>query len=518
MNKYGIHLPNGGSDWLDALLRLGVSHYTLLHTESWAVPRLREASPDGVILVRFYLPRWSERNPRDWAAECERLAQPTLGLGAHYTPANEQNLPEEGGGWSADWYKRIAEWNDRWREEFQRRTGVSADRLHWPAFAYGHSDDQNDYGYVGYEICRPAVERYGVIDVHPYWFQPEQRRNRYYGHRFILVHQLFPAKPIFCSEAGNFAVVRPSTPDEIIDWFESLYEFPYVLGGTPFIFRDPTGTHQQNDWGRSPEIERRVAAQPKRGVVFRWPEGKRVLYRKDVQPKALVVIDGVTVYDVRERYPETGIPTDQDADGKYDRRDPTTIENLIVHNSVTQEARSLDEALRLADAIHRFHTGPNRRWPAIGYHFLAFPGGILWVNDLKVVSYHTAGQNAKGVGLCLLGNFENRSLPDWVIPVIRAAKRLVEAFAKHPVALYGHKEIAPASTAWCPSRRWQEWKVMLEKLVVERVSGDKEKVIDALNGVWYYLGAATVSLDSAKEALNKARAEIVELKQALGLE
>jgi hypothetical protein len=515
VNKYGIHLPNGGNDWLADVLRLGVSHYTLLHTESWAVSRLREASPDGVILVRFYLPNWSARNPRDWAAECERLAQPTLGLGVHYTPANEQNLPSEGGGWTADCYQRIADWNDQWREEFQRRTGVGADRLHWPAFAYGHSDDQNDSGYVGFELCRPAVERYGVIDVHPYWFAAEQRRDRYYGHRFVLVHQLFPAKPIFCSEAGNFAVERPSTPDEIIDWFESLYEFPYVIGGTPFIFRDPTQAHQVNDWGRNREIERRVVVQPKRSVIFRWPESKPVAVRSDVQPKALQVIDGITVYDVRERYPETGIATDEDADGRYDRRDPTTIENLIVHNSETGEAHSLDEALRLADSIYTFHTGPERRWPAIAYHFLAFPFGLLWTNGLDVVSYHTAGQNARGVGICLLGNFENSPLPGWVPPALRAARRIVEQAAKHPVALYGHKEIAPASTEWCPTRRWSEWKRGIE---MNTVSGDKAKVIDALNGIWHFLNQADAALGAARSDIQEVRKKIVELKVALGLQ
>ncbi|MFH0902261.1 MAG: hypothetical protein V2A73_16645, partial [Pseudomonadota bacterium] len=186
-------------------------------------------------------------------------------LGCHVTPANEQNLETEGGGWTAEWYTRINWWNLEWAAEFMAQTGCPKERLHWPAVAYGHSDDQNDLGYIGLDICRESIEAYGVLNSHPYWFAADQVLDRFRGHRFELLHDLFPDKPIFCAESGGMNVLRATAPAEIIQWFESLYAYDYVLAGTPFIAQDPTGQHSINDWSRRPEILQLVTAHPKTG-------------------------------------------------------------------------------------------------------------------------------------------------------------------------------------------------------------------------------------------------------------
>ena len=285
-NKWGIHAANSpnahNSGDYEAMLALGVSHYTVLHHEAKWCRAMRQASPDGIIQVRFYLSRWRDWQPREWANKCawEYLEQrecPLTGvrfnlaeLAVHVRPANEMNLAEESGGSSYQDYQDINRWLLEWLAEFVKLTGIPVERTHFPAFAYGHSDDQDDFGYIGEDLCREAITAYGIFDKHPYWFQPTEVTADWRGHRFKQSHDRFKSwglnKKIFCAELGNFDVTRTSTPDEIIQWFESIYQFDYVLGGTPFIFRDPTGAHPVNDWGRNREIERRVKAHPKREV------------------------------------------------------------------------------------------------------------------------------------------------------------------------------------------------------------------------------------------------------------
>jgi hypothetical protein len=300
-NQAGIHVPNGTIPAEDkrAYVEMGGSHFVFLHEQTADALAMRRASPDGTILCRFYLPRWPDRDPRDWARECARWYQmavrdPATGeqfslqsIRAAVTPANEQNLGEEGGGWSREWYKRINDWNLAWHDEFTRATGIDRALTHWPALATGHSDDQDDLGYVGYEICRPSIEAYGVLDVHTYWdagtvldlctpsgeWKRRDRNAELYGTRigggwrFQLAHERFSHKPIFISECGQFDVTRHDAAAEFVAWFASLRHSPYITGATPFIFRDPTGAHSHNDWGRNREIEKAVRAAIQNGAI-----------------------------------------------------------------------------------------------------------------------------------------------------------------------------------------------------------------------------------------------------------
>lgn len=286
-NKWGVHLPNGAIR-NDECFRLGVSNATLLHMQLNYLPRCLKAF-DGTILVRFYLERWLSKNPILWAHECAEIWRSNALLRdtarIHFTPANEMNLAGEAyGNWSsaelqakcetAEHYGAINNWCLQWLQEFVRLTGCSASRLHWPAVAYGHNDDDDaaGKGFVGLELCRDSINAYGVLDCHPYWFTEGEIELEYRGHRFERLHKLFPAKPIFCSEAGNFNATSPTTPREIVHWFESLYQFPYVIGGTPFIWEDPTKAHWQNDWSKNPAIARAVKTASKAEAEAWEPE------------------------------------------------------------------------------------------------------------------------------------------------------------------------------------------------------------------------------------------------------
>jgi len=269
MNKGGIYYPNGEVSKADQkiMLDLGLSNITFLHDQRYIAKSWRERYSDGIINCRFYLPNWRAQGPKAWAQECARIyllqenGVSLKSLGVHVTPANEMNLAGEGGGWSKQDYIDINYWLCLWYDEFVAHTGIASDKTHFPAWAYGHSDDQDDYGYIGDEICRPAIEKYGNYNSHPY-FSAGLVREKWHGHRFQITHERYPDKPIFCDESGyiseDYDITNPNAPNEIADHILSLYDFEYVTGVCYFIFRDPTGRHKRNDWGRNKKIEQRI--------------------------------------------------------------------------------------------------------------------------------------------------------------------------------------------------------------------------------------------------------------------
>lgn len=270
-NQYGIHLGNYASrtpdDVMREMLAVGFSHYTFLHHQADDAKLLRTASPSGTLCCRFYRSDTLSTDPvfaaREDADQYKRdrggWSLQSLGVAAQMH--NELNLPVEGGGWSAGDYRRINDWTLVWVAEFRRLTNTPKGLIHFGAFANGHSDDQDDLGYIGMEICRPAIEACGVLQVHCYWMRPEDINSQWYGHRFLLAHGRFPTMPLYISEAGCFDVMRPTAPDEMAAYFASLRPYAYVIGATPFLFRDPTGAHMNNDWGRNRGIETRIKAE-----------------------------------------------------------------------------------------------------------------------------------------------------------------------------------------------------------------------------------------------------------------
>lgn len=297
-NKGGLYYPNGDVSPADIniALNLGFSNLTFLHMQRGIAKRWREKYPEGIINCRFYLPNWRAQGPAAWAALCaetylRRENKTSLKeLGVHVTPSNEMNLADEGGGWTEQDYVDINAWCSIWYDEFTRLTNIPNEWTHFPAFAFGHSDDQNDFGYIGAEICRPSIEKYFYINCHPY-FAADTIKDRYYGHRFILTHNLFPDKKIFLDEAGylspEYDITNPIAHIEIEQHFLSLYDFDYVDGVTYFIFRDPTLHHVRNDWGRNRKVEQYLTGIVKPEVVVferGFLEFSNVLKAKGISP------------------------------------------------------------------------------------------------------------------------------------------------------------------------------------------------------------------------------------------
>lgn len=242
-NPWGIHAPNAGFHRMGEFYDAGFQNYTVLHGNANLIPEIRNRYPDARVLVRMYLQNWFNRNPSDWAREVADIANGFRQVNVELTWANEQNLDLEGHPDGASPQRPIPPASlyqdiNRWNLEMIRllRQLVPWARLHYPAFAGGHSDDQNQGGYVGLEICRPGIELADVMDCHCYWTPDQGPLTLDGGQRFVFTHNLFPDKPIFISECGNFAVEDPRSPEQYVTFIHSLYHYSYVEGATFFIW------------------------------------------------------------------------------------------------------------------------------------------------------------------------------------------------------------------------------------------------------------------------------------------
>jgi len=266
-NKWGGHWPNGAASAEGTgfdrgeLWGLGFDNWTILDLQAEEIPDLRRITPTGNIHVRFYLQNWYAVNAAVWGSKCGRRYTQTRyhnghpwsmkSLGCMYSLANEQNLPDEGGGWSEEWYRRIDAWNLEALAAFLAESGAEQRLSVYPALAYGHYEDV-----YGYELLRPSVDAHAIFAEHPYWFTLGQLLERSYGSRYEIAHEHFPTKPILCTELNGFDAMRPTLSIELLAWFRKAETVPYLLGGTAFILHDPTGAHRTNDLSRNPDVFR----------------------------------------------------------------------------------------------------------------------------------------------------------------------------------------------------------------------------------------------------------------------
>lgn len=244
MNPWGIHAPNNARPRnMGEFFAAGFQNYTVLSGNENLVPEIRQRYPNAQILIRMFLTQWDERDPAQWSREIADFMNRNRPFTNQVTWANEQNLDLEGHPQGASvnrpippvsLYQDIHKWN---MEMIRRlRELVPWARLHYPAFANDHSDDKNQGGYVGLEVCRPSIQAADVMDCHCYWNVDAGPLTLDGGQRFVLTHNFFPEKPIFISECGNFAVRDPRAPEQYVTWMQSLYNYAYVEGATFFIW------------------------------------------------------------------------------------------------------------------------------------------------------------------------------------------------------------------------------------------------------------------------------------------
>ncbi len=242
MSKLGIHFPNAGFRNLDALWSIPWDHFVMLDINRDWVPEIRLRFPRATILVRAYLENWAETDPIGWARSIASWADELRPFGIELTFANEQNLAVEGHPLGArpgaeyppaSLYQDILHWNLAVIREL--RALLPWVTIHFPALSQGHSDDEPDGGYLGFEILREAITLCDVLDVHVYWDEnrSEQRQSVYFAERYRLAHALFPEMPLFVSEAGMLSSATGNT-DGAARWLDALPE--YVTGACWFIW------------------------------------------------------------------------------------------------------------------------------------------------------------------------------------------------------------------------------------------------------------------------------------------
>ena len=106
------------------------------------------------------------------------------------------------------------------------------------------------------------------------------------------------------------------------------------------------------------------------------------------------------------------------------------------------------------EKIRKFHTGPDRRWGDIGYHYIVDRAGRIWEGrPIQYQGAHVSKNNEHNVGILVLGNFEKQSPSS---AQLKGLYGTVDALAsKHKVKtalIRSHREINPTT---CPGKNLQ---------------------------------------------------------------
>lgn len=251
-SRLGIHLPNGGFHGMWALDSFHWNAFVALHLNRNLIPEIREHYPDALVLVRHYLENWYASDPHRVALDIADWYPSVKAYTRHITFANEQNLASEGAPYGGLYppdslYEKINEWNLAVVKELRRLCPDAV--IHFPALSQGHSDDQNDFGYVGFEICRPAVEACDYLDVHTYWNGAANREDIYYGRRYRKARALFPNKRMFISECGSDVSMQRDDGADYVAWLNGLEG--YVEGACFFIWDSDVANAGWTIWNKS---------------------------------------------------------------------------------------------------------------------------------------------------------------------------------------------------------------------------------------------------------------------------
>lgn len=129
---------------------------------------------------------------------------------------------------------------------------------------------------------------------------------------------------------------------------------------------------------------------------------------------------------------------------RYKERPLSDISMVVVHHSATREGSP--------EAFARYHVETNG-WPGIGYHYvIARDGTVYKTNKASTVSYHASGYNARSIGVCLVGNFDQERPPaEQMEALVELVRGLMAAFAVPVERVIGHREV-PGTRKSCPGR------------------------------------------------------------------
>lgn len=91
---------------------------------------------------------------------------------------------------------------------------------------------------------------------------------------------------------------------------------------------------------------------------------------------------------------------------------PETVQFLLVHHTFSSNV--VPDPRRIIRQTYAFHTGPDKRWPDICYHFMIGPDGSVWETRAgslagPVVADATGGNQGYAQLVCMIGDFTTQA-------------------------------------------------------------------------------------------------------------
>lgn len=123
--------------------------------------------------------------------------------------------------------------------------------------------------------------------------------------------------------------------------------------------------------------------------------------------------------------------------------------HIIIHHSLTKDTDSVSWG-----AIRHYHVN-TMGWRDIGYHFgVELVRGIYTIQigrDEKESGAHCKGMNSKSVGICCVGNFDEKEPPEAMLKELRRLVGYIMKFNNIPVEnVRGHHDYASYKS--CPGK------------------------------------------------------------------
>jgi hypothetical protein len=146
-------------------------------------------------------------------------------------------------------------------------------------------------------------------------------------------------------------------------------------------------------------------------------------------------------------------------------RERPYTKRIIIHHSASGVNTTIED-------IHRWHL--DRTWAGVGYHYVTYPDGSIhrgrpeWARGSHAYQDNLHNANDDGIGVCLIGNFEQDKPTE---QQINGLVRLIrDIWGRYPgIPVIGHKDVMPTA---CPGHNfpWQE--------LYKRLEGDGELLVN----------------------------------------
>lgn len=133
------------------------------------------------------------------------------------------------------------------------------------------------------------------------------------------------------------------------------------------------------------------------------------------------------------------------------------VEKITVHHTDEHAGMAGLPDIEVVRRIERYHRGPEKRWAAIGYHYLVGKDGRIYEGrPVKYQGAHVSGNNENNLGISVIGDFMDH-LPN--AKQQAALKAFLDdqraRFSVPRSQVFGHREVH--NTTMCPGDALLGW-------------------------------------------------------------